>query len=217
MCIYLIRIVFLIIFSWALIGCGGGGGGEDTANPVLTPNQPALPASPVSSITLGDNYVGFIIGKKPISLDPTSADTLNFTQQLYELDADNNITPVPMFDTTGEEIDFTGNLSYTDLENLTPLDIMVLSPDYLLLTVYQRNFDQNEDNDYFNLLIDLQDGSVTAAPVGLNKQGNSGRSALTEAGRDIFPPDSRWNLSENLYVVSIDYEELGLMQSDGYE
>jgi hypothetical protein len=121
-----------------------------------------------------------------------------------------------MFDAAGEQIDFTGNLSYTDIENLTPLDIMVLSPDYLLLTLYQRNFDQDDDNDYYNLLIDLHDGSVVSAPLGLNLQGNSGRSSLTQAGRDVFPPDSRWNLSQNLYVVGIDYEELGLMQSDNY-
>ncbi len=202
MCIYLIRIVFIIIFSWALIGCGGSS--EGAAGPVLAPNQPSLPASPVDRITLGDNYVGFIIGKKPLSLDPRSADSLKFTQQLYELDADNNITPVPMFDIAGEQIDFTGNLSYTDLENLTPLDIMVLSPDYLLLTLYHRNFDQNTDNDYFNLLINLQDGGVTAAPLGLNQQGNSGRSSLTKAGRDVFPPDSRWTLSDSLSVVSVD-------------
>jgi hypothetical protein len=216
MCIYLIRIAFLFLFSWALIGCGGGGGGGGTTSPVLAPNQPALPASPIGSITLGDDYVGFIIGQQPLSLDPSSGDSLRFTQQLYKLDADNNITPVPMFDPEGEQIDFTGNLSNTDIENLTPLDIMVLSPDYLLLTLYQRNFDQDDDNDYYNLLIDLHDGSVVSAPLGLNLQGNSGRSSLTQAGRDVFPPDSRWNLSQNLYVVGIDYEELGLMQSDNY-
>jgi hypothetical protein len=217
MCIYMIRIAFLFLFSWALIGCGGGGGaGGGTTSPVLVPNQPALPASPIGSITLGDDYVGFIIGQQPLSLDPSSGDSLRFTQQLYKLDANNNITPVPMFDAAGEQIDFTGNLSYTDIENLTPLDIMVLSPDYLLLTLYQRNFDQDDDNDYYNLLIDLHDGSVVSAPLGLNLQGNSGRSSLTQAGRDVFPPDSRWNLSQNLYVVGIDYEELGLMQSDNY-
>jgi hypothetical protein len=217
MCIYMIRIAFLFLFSLALIGCGGGGGaGGGTTSPVLVPNQPALPASPIGSITLGDDYVGFIIGQQPLSLDPSSGDSLRFTQQLYKLDANNNITPVPMFDAAGEQIDFTGNLSYTDIENLTPLDIMVLSPDYLLLTLYQRNFDQDDDNDYYNLLIDLHDGSVVSAPLGLNLQGNSGRSSLTQAGRDVFPPDSRWNLSQNLYVVGIDYEELGLMQSDNY-
>jgi hypothetical protein len=211
--ISLIQIAFLIFMGWVLAGCGGSGGGSSSESL----NQPALPTPPVSRIELGDDFVGFIIGSQPLSTDRSSSNSLKFTQQLYELDADNNIAPVPMFDLTDTLIDFTGNLSYTDIENVIPLDVMVLSPDYLLLTVYHRNFDLDEDNDYFNLLIDLHDGSVTAAPVGLNPQGNSGRSSLTQAGRDVFPPDSRWNATNNLYVVSVDYDELGLMQSVDYE
>jgi hypothetical protein len=211
--IYVIRFVFLLLACLSLVGCGGGGGGGDAAA-VL--NQPALPVAPIASLTLGDDFVGFIIGKQPLNLDPSSADSLRFTQQLYELDADNNITPVPMFDSEGVQIDFIGNLSFTDVENITPLDIMVLSPDYLLLTVFHRNFDLDDNNDYFNLLIDLHDGSVTAAPLGLNTEGNSGRSNLTQAGRDVFPADTRWNLTDDLYVISVDYDELGLMQSVDY-
>ena len=209
--ISLFRFVFLLFMGWVLAACGGAGGGTTTSL-----NQPALPAPPISRLTLGENYVGFIIGSQPLSTDRSSSNSLRFTQQLYELDAENNITPVPMYDINNALIDFTGNLSFTDIENIIPLDIMVLSPDYLLLTVFHRNFDQDEDNDYFNLLIDLHDGSVTAAPVGLNPQGNSGRSSLTQLGRDVFPPDSRWNATENLYVVSVDYDELGLMQSVDY-
>jgi len=212
MSIYLIRFIFLVISFTVLAGCGGGGGSSSG----VSINQPNLPASPISSMTLGDDFVGFMIATQPLSVDPSSANSLRFSQQLYELDADNNITLVPMIGVDGELIDFTGNLSYTDVENIIPLDIMVLSPDYLLLTVFHRNFDLNEDNDYFNLLIDLHDGSVTAAPVGLNPEGNSGRSSITTPGRDVFPPDSRWNLSDNLYVVSVDYEELGIMESVDY-
>lgn len=211
--ISLIRIVFLLVLSIVITACGGGGSGS---SPQLL-NQPSLPQPPIARLELGNDFVGFIIGYQPLSTDRSSSDSLRYTQQLYELDADNNITPVPMYDFEDALIDFTGNLSYTDIENITPLDIMVLSPDYVLLTVFHRNFDTNDDNDYFNLLIDLHDGSVTAAPVGLNPFGNSGRSSLTQLGRDVFPPDSRWNATDHLYVVSVDYDELGLMQSVDYE
>lgn len=211
MSIYVFRFLLCLFTFATLAACGGGSSGG------VILNQPALPASPIASISLSDDFVGFIIGTQPLSVDPSSANSLRFSQILYELDADNNITPVPMFDTAGEQIDFTGNLSYTDVENIIPLDIMVLSPDYLLLAIYHRNFDLDESNDYFNLLIDLHDGSVVAAPVGLNLEGNSGRSSLTTPGRDVFPPDARWNLSDNLYVLSVDYEELGIMESVDYE
>ncbi len=91
MSIYLIRFIFLVISFTVLAGCGGGGGSSSS---VLL-NQPSLPASPISSMTLGDNFVGFIIGTQPLSVDPSSANSLRFSQQLYELDADNNITLVP--------------------------------------------------------------------------------------------------------------------------
>ena len=211
--ISLIRIVFILVLSVVITACGGGG---SSSSPQLL-NQPSLPQPPIARLELGNDFVGFIIGYQPLSTDRSSSDSLRYTQQLYELDAENNITPVPMYDVEDALIDFTGNLSYTDIENITPLDIMVLSPDYVLLTVFHRNFDNDDDNDYFNLLIDLHDGSVTAAPVGLNPFGNSGRSSLTQLGRDVFPPDSRWNATDHLYVVSVDYDELGLMQSVDYE
>lgn len=211
MIIYLKQYSFLIFIAWILAGCGGSSGSS------ISLNQPNLPITDISRIELPDDYVGFIIGSKPLTTNPSSSDSLRFTQQLYSLDAENNITEVAMYDSTDTQIDFTGNLSYTDQENIIPLDIMVLSPDYLLLTIFQRNFDTNPDNDYFNLLIDLHNGNVVSAPVGLNKEGNSGRSSLTQLGRDVFPPDARWNSTQDLYVLSVDYDELGQMQSVDYE
>lgn len=200
-----------LVFCVLLLGLGGCGGSSSSAGPTL--NLPDLPVPPVSRLQFGTDYVGFMIANQPISTDPSTAQSQQYSQYLYEIDGDANITPVPFFDATDTLIDLTGNLSFTSEENLIPLDVMVMSPDYLLLTVFSRNFDQDPDNDYYNLLVDLHNGSVVAAPVGLNQQGNSGRSSLTQLGRDYFPPDSRWNDTSELYVVSVDYEALDLMEA----
>lgn len=205
-----LRLLGMFLGLSLLSACGGSSSSGGTA-PTL--NLPDIPQPPVSRLELGDDFVGFIIGSQPISADISSAQSLQFSQFLYEIDGDANITPVPMFDTEGNAIDFIGNLSFTDEENIVPLDVMVMSPDYILLTIFHRNFDSDTDNDYYNLLIDLHNGSVVAAPVGLNQQGNSGRSSLTQLGRDYFPPDSRWNDTHELYVVSVDYEALDLMET----
>lgn len=203
----------LCIFLWIavalqLTACGGS---SSSAGPTL--NLPNLPQPPVSRVELGDDFVGFIIGKQPLSTDRATAQSNQFSQFLYEIDGDSNITPVPMFDASDTQLDLTGNLSFTSEANVIPLDVMVMSPDYLLLTLYSRDFDTDPDNDYYNLLIDLHNGSVVPAPVGLNTQGNSGRSALTQLGRDYFPPDGRWNDTAELYVISVDYEALDLMEA----
>ena len=202
----------ILLLALALIGCGGGGGGGTTTT-TTTLNVPALPTPPVSRIILPASYVGFFIGITPLGTNRQLATSQQFTQQLYTLDADNNITPVTFLDTTGLiELDLTGNVSFTSEENIIPLDIMVMNPDYVLLTLFHRNFDTNTENDYFNLLVDLRSGNVTSAPLGINTQGNSGRSALTQLGRDYFPPDSRWNDTDDLYVLSVDYEALDMME-----
>lgn len=210
-------ILGLFILSIALIGCGGGGGGG-TTTATTTLNVPALPTPPVSRLVLPASYVGFFIGITPLGTNRQLATSQQFTQQLYTLDADNVITPVTFLDTTGLiELDLTGNVSFTSEENIIPLDIMVMNPDYVLLTLFHRNFDTDTENDYFNLLVDLRSGNVTSAPLGLNAQGNSGRSALTQLGRDYFPPDSRWNDTSDLYVLSIDYEALDMMEEVDHE
>mgnify|MGYP005993214259 CR=1 FL=1 len=202
--ICLLSFVFLV-----LTGCGGSGGGT-TATTTL--NVPALPTPPVSRLVLPSDYVGFFIGITPLGTNKQLATSQQFSQQLYTLDADNTITPVSFLDTAALPIDLTGNLSFTSEEHIIPLDIMVMSPDYVMLTLFHRNFDTDTDNDYFNLLVDLRSGTVVSAPVGINTQGNSGRSALTQLGRDYFPPDSRWNDTEDLYVISVDYEALDMME-----
>ncbi len=202
------RILLYAGLIHGLSACFGGSSSVST-----TVNIPDLPAPPISRLVLGDDYVGFIIGSQPISNDPQLSSSQQYSQFLYELSADNSITPVTLLDQNGQAINLTGNLTFTDAENITPLDVMVMSPDYILLTIYQRNFDADPDNDYYNLLVHLDTGSVVSAPVGLNQQGNSGRSSLTQLGRDYFPPDARWNDTEDLYVVSVDYDELDLMNS----
>jgi len=199
------------LFIAAVISaCGGAGGGE----PVL--NLPDVPDSPISSLVLSNDYIGFLIASKPIGTDPRLATSQQFTQRLYQLDINNNITPVPILDQLGAEIDLVGNVSFTTEEAIIPLDVMIMSDEYILLTVFHRNFDLDPDNDYFNLLVHLRTGNVVEAPVGLNLQGNSGRSNLTTLGRDYFPPDARWNDTEDLYVVSVDFDALDLMIDGGF-
>lgn len=99
------------------------------------------------------------------------------------------------------------------LAKASGVDIHFEQREYILLTIFNRDFDGDPDNNYFNLLVHLRSGNVVAAPVGLNQQGNSGRSSLTTLGRDYFPPDARWNDTEDLYVVSVDFDELDLMSS----
>ncbi|MFY0639466.1 MAG: hypothetical protein JXR16_00355 [Bermanella sp.] len=203
--ICLLYLIFLV-----LTGCGGSGGGGTTATTTL--NVPTLPVPPVSQLVLPADYVGFFIGINPLGTNKQLATSQQFTQQLYTLDAENTITPVSFLDTQALPMDLTGNLSFTSEEHIIPLDIMVMNPDYVMLTLFHRNFDTDTDNDYFNLLVDLRTGTVVSAPVGINAQGNSGRSSLTQLGRDYFPPDSRWNDTEDLYVISVDYEALDMME-----
>ena len=190
--------------------CGGAGGDA----PVL--NLPDVPDSPISSLVLSNDYIGFLIASKPIGTDPRLATSQQFTQRLYQLDINNNITPVPILDQLGAEIDLVGNVSFATEEAIIPLDVMIMSDEYILLTVFHRNFDLDPDNDYFNLLVHLRTGNVVEAPVGLNLQGNSGRSNLTTLGRDYFPPDARWNDTDDLYVVSVDFDALDLMIDGGF-
>jgi hypothetical protein len=200
-----------LIILITLAGCGGGGGGGG-GTITTTLNVPTLPTPPVSRLVLPTDYVGFFIGIVPLGTKKQLATSQQFTQQLYALDADNVITPITFLDTAALELDLTGNLSFASEENIVPLDIMVMNPDYIMLTLFHRNFDTDTTNDYFNLLVDLRSGTVVSAPTGLNEQGNSGRSSLTQLGRDYFPPDSRWNDTNDLYVISIDYEALDMME-----
>jgi len=202
------RCLLLICLFYCLSACGGGAAGDSA-----TVNLPDIPTPPVSRLVLGTDYVGFLIGSQPIGTDPRLATSQQFSQFLYQLDADNNITQVPLLDPAGLALDLTGNLTFSSVENIIPLDVMVMSEDYILLTIFHRNFDTDPDNDYYNLLVHLATGNVVAAPVGLNQEGNSGRSNLTQLGRDYFPPDNRWNDTEELYVVSVDFDELDLMTS----
>lgn len=204
------RLLGILLCLCLLSACGGS---SSTSGDTPTLNLPDLPQAPIARLELGDDFVGFIIGSQPISPDTSSAQSQQFSQFLYEIDGDANITPVPMYDAEETLIDFTGNLSFTSVENIVPLDVMVMSPDYILLTIFHRNFDADSDNDYYNLLVDLHTGLVVSAPVGLNQQGNSGRSSLTQLGRDYFPPDNRWNDTSELYVVSVDYEALDQMEA----
>jgi len=190
-------------------GCGGGSSTSETS----TVNLPDIPTPPVSRLVLSNDYVGFLIGSQPIGVDPNLATSQQFSQYLYQLDANDNITPVTLLDQSALAWDLTGNVTFTSEEHIIPLDVMVMSEDYILLTIHHRNFDTDTDNDYYNLLVDLATGFVVGAPVGLNEEGNSGRSNLTLLGRDYFPPDSRWNDSQELYVVSVDFDELDLMTS----
>ena len=203
-------ICLLSLVFFVLTGCGGSGGGGTTATTTL--NVPALPTPPVSRLVLPTDYVGFFIGIAPLGTNKQLATSQQFTQQLFTLDAENTITPVSFLDIAALPMDLTGNLSFTSEEHIIPLDIMVMNPDYVMLTLFHRNFDTDTDNDYFNLLVDLRTGTVVSAPVGINAQGNSGRSSLTQLGRDYFPPDSRWNDTEDLYVISVDYEALDMME-----
>ncbi len=205
-CCYLLSHFCAWLLLTSISACGGSGG---SAAPVL--NLPNVPESPVSQLVFSDDYIGFFIATQPISTDQSLSTSHQFTQQLYQIDNDNNITPVVLLDTLGAELDLVGNLSFTQEDNILPLDVMIMSDEYILLTVFHRNFDLDPDNDYFNLLIELRTGIVVEAPVGLNQQGNSGRSNLTTLGRDYFPPDTRWNDTEDLYVVSVDYEALDMM------
>lgn len=202
-----------MLFSGILIGCGGGGGGG-TESPAPQLNLPDLPTPPVSSLDVSDNYTGFIIAKKPISTDPGSAASEQFSQRLYQIDENNEISEVVLRDADNAAIDLTGNLSFVTEEHVIPLDVMVMNEQYILLSLFSRDFDGNEENDYHNLLISLDNGSVVAAPVGLNTSGNSGRSFLSDPGRDFFPPDNRWNFTSDLYVISVDYDALGMMDTD---
>ena len=203
------RCLCLAMLICLISACGGGGSSSETS----TVSLPLIPTPPVSRLVLSNDYVGFIIGSQPIGVDPSLASSQQFSQYLYQLDADDNITPVTLLDQTSLAWDLTGNLTFTSEEHIIPLDIMVMSEDYILLTVFHRNFDTDPDNDYYNLLVDLSTGFVVGAPVGLNEEGNSGRSNLTQLGRDYFPPDNRWNDSDELYVVSVDFDELDLMTS----
>ena len=207
-------ICLTILVFLALTGCGGSGGGT-TATTTL--NVPLLPASPVSRLVLPTDYVGFFIVVAPLGTNKQLATSQQFTQQLYALDADNVITPVSFLDIAGLALDLTGNVSFAEEEHIIPLDVMVMNPDYIMLTLFHRNFDTDADNDYYNLLVDLRTGTVVSAPVGLNAQGNSGRSSLTQLGRDYFPPDSRWNDTGDLYVISVDYEALDMMEEVDHE
>ncbi len=204
---------FTALFITVLLSACGGG--ASTSAPVL--NLPDIPDSPISKLILSNNYIGFLIASNPMGLDPRLATSQQFTQRLYQLDIDNNITPVAMLDQLGAEVDFAGNATFTETEGIIPLDVMIMSPEYIMLTVFHRNFDLDPDNDYFNLLVHLRTGTVVEAPVGLNQQGNSGRSTLTTLGRDYFPPDARWNDTEDLYVVGVDFDALDLMVSGGFE
>lgn len=197
--------VFVFTLLICLAACGGGSSG----GPVI--NLPDLPLPPVSRLVLNDDHVGFLIASQPISTNPSLASSLQYSQFLYQVNALNEISKVEFLDQQGAPLDLTGNLTFKDVENITPLDVMVMSPDYIMLTIYHRNFDTDEDNDYYNLLVNLANGNVVSAPVGLNPEGNSGRSSLTTLGRDYFPPDARWNDTEDLYVVSVDYDALDLM------
>ncbi|NVK37012.1 MAG: hypothetical protein HWE18_03715 [Gammaproteobacteria bacterium] len=204
----MIRLMCFVLIGLCLSACGGS---SSSGGSTVTLNVPNLPTPPVSRLVLPTDYVGFFIGSSPLGTDPNLATSQQYTQQLFTLDADNVITPVTFLDATGLALDLTGNVSFIEEANIIPLDIMVMSADYVMLTLYNRDLDDNSENDYFNLLVDLRSGSVVSAPVGLNEGGNSGRSNLTSLGRDYFPPDNRWNDTDDLYVLSIDYEALGMM------
>lgn len=200
----------MLIFAslWVVLyGCGGSSSSSGT-----TLNVPSLPLPPVAQLELADEYVGLFIGSTPLGTNPNLATSQQYSQLLYTLDTDNNITPVTFLDQDSLPIDLTGNVSFTDEENIIPLDIMVMSPDYVMLTIFHRDLDTDPENDYYNLFVDLRSGNVVSAPVGLNLEGNSGRSSLTQLGRDYFPPDQRWNDTEDLYVISVDYEALNLLE-----
>ena len=197
--------------SLFIAACGGG----SAAAPVL--NLPDVPLSPISKLQFSNDYIGFLIASQPLGTDPRLATSQQFSQRLYQLDKDNNITPVVMLDQQGNEVVLEGNVTFSSEEAIIPLDVMVMSAEYIMLTIFHRNFDLDPDNDYFNLLVHLASGDVVEAPVGLNLQGNSGRSNLTTLGRDYFPPDTRWNDTEDLYVVSVDFDALELMIAGGFE
>lgn len=76
---YLIPYLFLVSL---LSACGGGGGGGNAEQEEPQLNLPVLPEAPVGSLAITDNYTGFIIGKKPISTDPSSAANQQFSQRL---------------------------------------------------------------------------------------------------------------------------------------
>jgi len=196
-----------------LSACIASGSGDpepfQTAEPASVPQ---LPAPPVTSLTLGTTYTGFFIGTDGILPDGTLSQVLQYNQRMYELSATNVITEVPLLNGT-EAFDMAGNIVFPDNEGLIPNDLMVLSEKYILLAIRQRDLDGDADNDYHNLFVDLTTGTVTAAPLGLNIEGNSGSLHVTTPGRDYFPPDARWNDTEDLYVIDVDYETLGLMES----
>lgn len=199
--------------SSLLSACIASGSGDpepfQTAEPASVPQ---LPAAPVTSLTLGTNYAGFFIGTDGVLADGTLSQVLQYNQRLYELSATNAISEVPLLNGT-DPFDMAGNIVFPDNEGLIPNDLLVLSEKYILLAVRKRDLDGDADNDYHNLFVDLSTGTATAAPLGLNKEGNSGSLSVTTAGRDYFPPDARWNDTDDLYVIDVDYETLGLMES----
>lgn len=209
-----LRFLFVQLSTSILLSaCIASGSGDpepfQTAEPASVPQ---LPTPPVTSLTLGTTYTGFFIGTDGLLPDGTLSQVLQYNQRMYELSATNVITEVPLLNGT-EAFDLGGNIVFPDNEGLIPNDLMVLSEKYILLAVRQRDLDGDADNDYHNLFVDLTTGIVTAAPLGLNNEGNSGSLHVATAGRDYFPPDARWNDTEDLYVIDVDYETLGLMES----
>jgi len=212
--------ICLLLCYWlaaaGLTGCLASGSGDPEPFVQAEPaSVPQLPAAPVTQLTLSRVYKGLMIGTDGLLADGSLSQVLQYNQRLYELNEDNEVTEVPILNGT-ETYDLGGNIVLPQLEGLVPNDLMVLNERYVLLAVRKRDADGDNSNDYHNLFVDLTTGLTTAAPLGLNPEGNSGSLHITTQGRDYFPPDARWNDTEDLYVLDVDYDTLGLMESGEY-
>ncbi len=204
---YGIKNWYACCLCWALSACGGGSSGGSTPTTFSEPTTlPQLLTSPVNRIDIGTDFRRFILGTQPIEFNTSTNASQQYSQLFYKVNDDGVISALPMLDQAGLPLDLTGNIAFTSEANIIPLDLMSLNSEYVLMAIRYRDLDGNHDNDYINQLIHLRTGFVVSAPVGLNKGGNSGRTALSELGRDYFPPDDRWNDTEDLYIIDVDYD-----------
>lgn len=208
-------LIFCLFFC--LYGCVGAGAGDPVPYPTAVPaSLPQLPAAPVTALKINARSTSLLLARQPLSTKGSDPLSLYFTQQLYQLEsADPLVTddvdkliPVELTGTGGTALTLTGNLSYLDQMQVIPQDLMRLNDQYWLLALTYRDLDKNTQNDDFNLLIDLDTGTAYSAPLGLNPTGNSGDLPQGAQMRDYFPPDNRFNDTDELYVLDVDYELL---------
>lgn len=202
---------------FCLHGCVGAGAGDPAPYPTAEPaSLPQLPVAPVTTLNINTRSTSLMLGRQPLSTASSDPLSLYYTQQLYQLEAADplvtddvdKLIPVELTGTGGTALDLTGNLSYLAQAQVIPQDLMRLNDQYWLLALTYRDLDKDDGNNNFNLLIDLETGTTYSAPLGLNPTGNSGELPQGSQMRDYFPPDNRFNDTDELYVLDVDYDLL---------